>query len=215
MRRAAIAISMVLSVAPSVALAQRSTLGLASVSIGYERPFGARPERSMRDHGFVEIRIGGLYGGTLAYAAAVSVAVGGALDGGFVSRDELFPLGVGLRVGDLGYLALLGGVGVDAASAIGAALRLPVELRVELDLADEVRLLMASRLAWLFGHDVLDAGARDLDGIDEGEVMLGVRIGSRTSRGSSGYYGAVTASERQGARYLGVLVGVAVSAGGS
>lgn len=210
----AIALGVVGSVC-SRAQAQPAAIGVASVSVGYERPFGDRPALAMEDHGFVEIRLGGAYGRTIAFAAAFTVALGGAIEGGFVARTELLPVGLAVRIGELGHVALMGGVGLEAATAIGAALRLPAELRVELDLADSVRLLASARSSWLFGHDVLDAGAPDLDGIDDAEAMLGLRVGDRTSSGSSGYYVAFTGAERQGARYLGVLVGVALSTGGS
>ena len=62
---------------------------------------------------------------------------------------------------------------------------------------------------------MLDAGAPDFEGVDEIEATLGLRIGSRTPQGSSGYHVSFTGGERQGARYLGVLVGVALSAAGS
>jgi hypothetical protein len=80
-------------------------------------------------------------GKTIGYAFGFDVGIGAAAPLGFAYGAHLLPIGIGLVLGDTGFVALTSGVGTSGvSSSVRGALELPEELRVELDIARVARL---------------------------------------------------------------------------
>ncbi len=136
----------------------------------------------------------------------------GASDAGLVYEAELYPVGVGLRLGDRGAAALCAGAGLGGIkNAIPFGWQLPVEAWIDLGLGP-------LRLAgWLEATTVLDSDVRqdgsDIDGVDELSAGLALRLGGDTrywASTSAGYGPFLAATFRQamGADFLGLALGM-------
>jgi hypothetical protein len=161
-----------------------------------------------RLHGFVG------EGKTVGFHAGIDLAAGSTVGGGGFAYDvALFPLGVGVRAGKTGVIAV--GTGVGAMGAIGTlddAVTLPIELNAELG-GGRVRLLARARAAYVAGAPDRHDGAPSAPFADELDAQLGLRIGHRYNDyvpSGNGYFAGIAFRELMGARYAGIVIGYSI-----
>lgn len=83
----------------------------------------------------------GVIGKTIGLGFGFDLGIGAAAPLGFAYAAHLSPVGVGVVLGDTGFLAATSGVGTSGvSSSVRGALELPQELRLELDVAHLARL---------------------------------------------------------------------------
>lgn len=160
-------------------------------------------------------RLHGFFGGRVAYHVGLDLAAGGTIrDGGFAYDVALFPLGVALRLGRTGVIAL--GTGVSASGATGTlddAVTLPVELTAELG-GGRVRVLLRARAAYVAGADSRQTAAPSTTLADELEATLGLRIGHHYEDfgfpSGNGYFAGVAYRELAGTRFAGLVIGYSI-----
>lgn len=162
-----------------------------------------------RLHGFVGA------GDTIAYHIGLDLAAGGtARAGGFAYDVALFPIGVGVRVGETGILALGAGVGaMGATRTIDGAVTLPLEANAELG-GGRVRLLARARAAYVAGAPGRHDGAPSLPFADELDATVGVRVGRHHDEygfpSGNGYFVGAAYRELAASRYLGLVIGYSI-----
>ena len=160
-------------------------------------------------------RLHGFYGRRVAAHIGVDLAAGSTIgQGGFAYDVALFPVGLALRLGDTGLVAL--GVGVGASGAVGTlddAATFPLELTTELG-AGPVRVLARARAVYVRGADARRDGAPSTSLADELEATLGIRIGRHERAfgfdSGNGYFAGVTYRELGGARFAGLVIGYSI-----
>lgn len=154
--------------------------------------------------------------GRLALHAGFDLAAGSTIDrGGFAYDVALYPLGVGVLIGDASFVALGTGVAaLGATRSIDDGVGVPLEATVELG-HGTARLLGRARAVWLAG--TRDPTAPSLPVGQELDAMLGLRIGHHENSFGypigDGYFVAVAYKEIVGARYVGLTVGYSIDAG--
>lgn len=165
-------------------------LGAASLAmaVAYDRVATPALAGGLSDRTTVGLRANGVLGKTVALAFGADLDIGVAAPLGFVYAAHLSPAGVGLVLGDTGFLAATSGIGTSGvSSSVRGALELPQELRLELDLAHLARL-------GLRGGLVVIPDAEDRK-TTETFVGATARLGTRTTgrlerpRGSGGATG--------------------------
>jgi hypothetical protein len=151
------------------------------------------------------------------FHAGLDLAGGSTIRGaGFAYDVALFPLGIGVRLGRTGVVAI--GTGVGAVGAIGRlddAVTLPVELTVELG-GGRLRVLARARAAYLAGADGRQDGAPSTKLADELDAQLGLRIGHHYedyAPSGNGYFAGVAYREMLGSRYVGAVIGYSIDVG--
>ncbi len=148
---------------------------------------------------------------TVNYHVGLDLAAGSTLRGaGFAYDVALFPLGVGVRVGDTGVIALGGGVGaMGAVGTLDDAVTFPVELNAEL--GSGWRVLARVRTAWVAGAPGRHDGSPSAPFADELDATLGLRLGHHyTDYGyptGNGYFIGASYRELAGARFVGAVIG--------
>jgi alpha-beta hydrolase superfamily lysophospholipase len=150
-------------------------------------------------------------GRSAVYCIGFDATIGGS-DAGPVYEAELYPVGLGARLGDRGAAAVCAGAGLGGIrNAIPFGWQLPVEAWVDLGLGP-VRVA-----GWFEATTVLDSDVRqdgtDIDGIDELSAGLALRLGGDTrywARTTAGYGPFLAATFRQamGADFLGLTLGM-------
>lgn len=130
-----------------------------------------------------------LIGATLAYNIGLDLDAGASAEGA-VYNAELWPLGLGVRIGDSGMIALGGGFGVGGAGGgvLPTAFQVPVELRAHGQLGP------VRATAWAVARETPFDDGRDLE--LEGSLAVGWGRQDRYWRDASAGYGpfvAVTA----------------------
>ncbi|HUJ63497.1 MAG TPA: hypothetical protein VLX92_33590 [Kofleriaceae bacterium] len=162
-----------------------------------------------RLHGFVG------KGDVIGYHVGVDLAAGGTLRGGGFAYDvALFPLGIGVRVGATGVIALGAGVGAMGATAtLDDAMTFPLEANAELG-GGRLRVLARVRASYIaFAADRHD-GAPSIPFADELDATLGLRIGHHYDDygypTGNGYWGGVAYRELAGSRYVGLVIGYSI-----
>ncbi len=95
------------------------------------------------------------------------------VEDGWRYEADAYPLGLAVRLGRSGQLALVGGIGAGGVRG-RAATRVPVELSLELPLGP-VHLASRVALAWRLSGDAYEGDALGL--ADEASAFLGVRLG--------------------------------------
>ena len=164
-----------------------------------------------RLHGFV----GG--GDTIGLHAGIDLAAGSTLRGsGFAYDVALLPIGIAVRFGRSGFLAL--GTGVGAMGAIGTiddAVTLPLEATLEA--GKGIRVLARARASYVAGADARHDGARDLPFADELDAMLALRIGHHYEDygypSGNGYFVGVAYRELLDSRGRGATIGYSIDLG--
>jgi hypothetical protein len=162
-----------------------------------------------RLHGFVG------QGDTIGYHAGFDFALGGTVHaGGFAYEFGLFPVGVGVRFGRTGVLAL--GTGVSFMGAVGTiddAVLLPLEATLELG-GGRVRLLMRGRASYIGGADGRQSAAPSAPFADELDATVGLRIGRHYEDygfpSGNGYFIGASYRELAGTRFAGIVIGYSI-----
>ena len=178
-------------------------------------------ERAGDGVGLGGLRIRGLVGkGAIGYLAGLELHAGMTWPAGFAYQVDLFPIGVGLRLGERGALGLAAGVGASGATGtMDDAAELPVEASLELGLGSRLRLQARGRAVWLGNADARQHGAPSFDraGVDELDGTIALRVGrSYREHGlpsGNGTFVGVTYREREGATFLGAMIGYGVDVG--
>lgn len=149
---------------------------------------------------------------TVGYHLAFDFAFGSTLRGaGFAYDVALFPVGIGLRLGRTGVVAL--GAGFQAFGAVGTlddAVALPLEANLELG-SGRVRLLARARVSWIAGADVRQSAAPSAPFADELDAMIGVRVGHHYEDHGfptgNGYFIGAAYREIADTRFAGLVIG--------
>ncbi len=162
-------------------------------------------------------RLGGFVGtgSTVAYHIALELMGGSTIgNAGFAYDVALYPLGVAVRFGETGFVAL--STGVLASGAVGTiddAVALPASLTVELGRG--WRMLGRARIAYIAGAASRQSGAPNVPFADEFDAMLGIRFGHAYKRfermvSGNGYFVGVDYREQAGTRYAGITLGYSI-----
>ena len=200
--------------------------GAALMYVRHDRAL--EPERAGADQIALGLAARLLWGRRLAWAAGVDFDLGASLGGGFVYEFDLYPLGVGLRLGRSLSLGVAAGAGLGGVvHDVPFAWLVPVEAALEADLGPHVHVTVLGRAAFVFGSTARQGGAGDAPfglgpcaprrvGCDELAAGVRVRWNRRTDHGyvrsGSGYFLGATFRAQLGARFVGVVLGFAVAA---
>jgi hypothetical protein len=157
-------------------------------------------------------------GKILEYRMGLDLNAGATRPGGFAYDVELYPIGVGLRLGKWAIAGVVGGVGASGATGtIDDAAVFPVEAALDFAVGAHVRVLARGRVAWVAGAKGRVGGAPDLPFGDELDGMLAIRIGDRWEDydfpSSNGWYLGAAIREAEGARMYGAVIGHSLDAG--
>ncbi len=162
-----------------------------------------------RLHGFVG------EGANVGFHAGIDLEAGATLHGaGFAYDVALFPLGIGVRAGETGVVAIGTGVGfVGATGTLDDAVTLPIEATAELG-GGRLRVLGRARVAWVAGAPSRHDGAASVPFADELEATLGLRIGHHYDDygfpTGNGYFAGATYRELLGTRFVGLVIGYSI-----
>jgi hypothetical protein len=162
-----------------------------------------------RLHGFVGP------GSTIAYHIGIDLAAGSTVNrAGFAYDVALFPVGVAVRFGRTGVVAL--GAGIGAMGAVGTiddVVTVPLEANLELG-GGRVRLLSRIRAAYVAGADSRQSAARSAPFADEVEATVGLRIGHHYEDydfpSGNGYWAGIAYRELLDARFVGLVIGYSI-----
>lgn len=181
-----------------------------SLQARYARVLDPDRAAGLANLGGFALRARALLGRSVGYAVGLDGEVGGS-DTGAVYELTAHLLGVGLRWGAAGVVALHGGVGFDGVvDSVPLAARFPVQLMVACDLGP-LRLHAWAGAAFVAGADARRNGSSWLPLGDEVDAGLLVRLGrqhrywARTSGGGGPGLG-VTYREFMGTRSVGVVL---------
>ena len=164
-------------------------LGAASLDMAVSYDHVAESSRAggLSDRTTVGFAGHAVIGKTVGYAFGFDLGIGAAAPLGFAYDAHLLPVGVGLVLGDTGFVAATSGIGTSGiSSSVRGALELPQELRLELDFARIARL-------GLHGGIVVVPAADDRNTTETffgARARLGTRaagrFGDRRSEGGAG-----------------------------
>jgi hypothetical protein len=165
-----------------------------------------------RLHGFVG------EGANIGYHAGIDLEGGATIHGaGFAYDVALFPIGIGVRLGETNVIAI--GTGIEAMGAMHTlddAVLIPVEAVAELG-GGRARILARARAAWVTGAPSRHDGAPSLAFADELEATLGVRLGHHYDDydfpTGNGYFAGATYRELLGTRFVGLVIGYSIDLG--
>jgi hypothetical protein len=118
-------------------------LGAASLAMvaAYDRIADSSLASGLSDRTTVGLRGNAVLGKTVGYAFGFDLGLGAAAPLGFAYDAHLLPAGIGVVLGDAGFVAVTSGIGTSGVSStVRGALELPQELRVEVDVARVARL---------------------------------------------------------------------------
>lgn len=155
-----------------------------------------------------------VYGHTVGYAFGFDGELGVGVPLGFAYRTNLYPVGLGVVLGDTGFAGIYSGIGTSGvSSSVTASLELPEELRVELDLNRLARLVLRG------GVVVVPDGAGDRSTL---ETFMGTsaRLGTRASGrdgmggGGGGFFFGVERRDMLRTYWLGLTFGYELGVGG-
>ncbi len=152
------------------------------------------------------------HGETVGYHVALDFAFGSTLNGtGFAYDVALLPIGIGVRVGRTGVLALGTGFAASGAtSTIDDAVAVPLELSAELG-GGRLRLVARARASWIAGAGSRQSAAPSAPFADELDAMLGLRIGHHYEEHGfptgNGYFIGAAYRELAGTRFAGLVIG--------
>lgn len=154
-------------------------------------------------------------GDTIGFHGGFDFALGGTLQaGGFAYDVGLFPLGVGVRLGRTGVLAL--GTGVSFMGAVGTlddAVLLPLEATLELG-GGRLRLLARARASYVAGADGRQSAAPSAPFADELDATIGLRIGRHYEDygfpTGNGYFVGASYRELACTRFAGIVIGYSI-----
>ena len=152
---------------------------------------------------------------TVGFHAGFDFALGGTIQrGGFAYDIGLVPLGVGIRLGHTGVLAL--GTGVSFMGAVGTiddAVLLPLEATLELG-GGRVRLLVRGRASYIAGADGRQSAAPSAPFADELDATVALRIGRHYEDygfpSGNGYFFGASYRELAGTKFAGLVIGYSI-----
>ena len=158
-----------------------------------------------------------VYGKTVGYAFAFDLGIGAAAPLGFAYAAHLSPAGIGVVLGDTGFLAATSGAGTSGvSSSVRGALELPQELRLEVDIARIARLGLHGGILV-----VPDADDRTtIETIFGLTTRLGTRASGRFQRqrgsggGTGGFFFGLERREISRTYLLGASFGYEIGVGG-
>ena len=169
--------------------------GAASIDMHFSLDRIGEPSeaRGLADRTTVGLAARGVFGERVGYAFGFDVGIGvglGAAAGAAYSA-HLLPVGVGVVIGDTGFVALTSGIGTSGvSSSVDGAFELPQELRIELDVTRAARLgLYGGVIALPFETDT-----RRHEAFFGSRVRLGTRASGRwenrtgSAAGAGGFF---------------------------
>lgn len=116
--------------------------GVAEIAMSASYAHMLRPSRAgdLSDRSIVGLAARGVYGKRIGYGVGLDFDIGVGFPLGFAYDAHLYPAGVGVVIGDMGFFGLFSGVGTwGVTSRVGPALELPQEARLEIDVKRAVR----------------------------------------------------------------------------
>lgn len=179
------------------------------------RPSEAGGLRALADAG---LSARGVWGDCSGWAFGLDLELGGAAPAGLVYGGRLYPAGLGVLVGDTGYLALMGGVGVfGVTGSVPAGFELPAEARVELDVTRRARVGARANVVVLPTSDDPRRRSALWPLVDELSMAAYARPfgGTRRRAGSTqvlghGWFFGLERREILGSYWLGAIVGAEI-----
>jgi hypothetical protein len=160
------------------------------------------------------------YGTHIAYAGGTDLEAGAGFPPGFAYAARLYPVGVALLLAQNTFLAAYGGVGSEAVTArVPGSFELSAELRLEIDVAPNVRTGLKADVDW-FPASAFRRGGSILSPAADALGTSGfVRIGQASRCGcpgqlGRGYFFAIERREVMRSAWLGLTFGVEADFGG-
>ena len=194
----------------------RHRFGVASIAMiaNYSHVANPAAVAGLTDRAVVGLGGRAVYGKEAGLAFGFDLEAGVSAPLGFAYRTHLHPLGLGVVLGDTGFLALTSGVGTSGASStVTGRLELPQELRVEVDFQHVARLGLRGGLTIVPDHGLQR---------DTFETFFGTtaRLGTRASGrdgaggGSGGLFLGLERRQVMRSYWLGATFGYELGAGG-
>ncbi len=174
-----------------------------------------RPEKigGARHFGTLGFSTRAFYGQLFNYAFGLAIEVGGTYEAGLAYKADLLPLGGAVALGKRGFAMLAGGAGVSgvALETIPFAVRFPLELRLEIEPVDALRVVVGAEVAWTPFTTARREGAPRGPFADEIGFVLAMGPSRAEHRGQyamwKGYYLGVDYRETMGTPILGMIAG--------
>jgi hypothetical protein len=146
----------------------------------------------------------------LTYTIGGDWRLGATSPGGFAYALTMWPVGIGVLVGETFFFGVLGGAGVSGVTTrVPASGQLETEARMLLDLPGPFLFIGSARTTWLAADERQD-GAKTASFADESRAQLGVRIGheghSRKIEFGRGFFLAFEVREAFDTRGYGVTL---------
>lgn len=160
----------------------------------------------------------GVAGVPVGPALGLDVRLGAEWPGAFVYRATLLPLGLGVKLGQRSFVAVLGGIGPGGSTAwLPFAWELPLELTLAFDLGPWIRVHGAARVTATPWTSARQHGSDHAPFGDELELSAGLSIGRRTKEWmasySDGTYLGVTYREQAGEQMVGLALALSIDVG--
>lgn len=169
--------------------------------------------------GLAGLRLRGVVGrrAPVGWMLGLDLAAGATGPRGFAYQADLYLLGLGVKLGQVGALGL--GTGVGASGATGTlddAVALPLEGFLHLALGDHLRLMARGRITWVAAADARADGAPSVGWADELDGTVALRLGHRYREygfpTGNGWFAGVAYRETMGERMLGAVIGYSLDA---
>jgi hypothetical protein len=160
------------------------------------------------------------YGKHVGYATGIDLEAGVGVPLGFEYAARLYPAGVALLLADNTWLGVYGGVGSEGITgSVAGSFVVPTEVRLEIDLAPNVRTGVTASVEWFPASAFRRGGSLLSPAADALGTSGFVRIGRAppcrcTGHLGRGYFFAVERREVLRSAWVGLTFGVEVDFGG-
>jgi hypothetical protein len=190
--------------------------GVGSIAMVATYNHVADPSRAagLSDRSVVGLTARGLYGKRVGLGVGFDVEAGVTAPLGFAYRTTLYPIGIGLVLGETGFVGVYSGVGTSGASStVTARLELPQELRLELDLQRHARLVLRGGVLVIPDHGAQRDALETFFGTS---ARLGTSASGHDSIGGAtgGFFVGVERRQILHTYWLGATFGYELGAGG-
>jgi hypothetical protein len=198
--------------------------GVASFWMGarYARVDHPDEARGLSDEGTVGLSVRASYGRHVGYGFGAEFEGGLGFPLGYAYAARLYPTGVAYAFHGNSFVGLFGGVGIDGVtSTVPAALELPLELRMEVDVARQARVGARAAVAWYPAAPERRGGSLLSPFADELTMGTFARFGRSPPCGCSelragrGYFFGLERREIFKTAWLGLTFGVEMDLGGA
>jgi len=189
--------------------------GLAVANVHGRYAIANRPDKigDARHIGTLAFSTRMIYGDLVGYAFGVGFEAGGTYQAGLAYGLDVMPVGGALALGRRGFLMLGGGAGLSgvAVDPIPFAVRFPLELRLEVEPVEGLRVMTGAEVAWTPFTSARREGAPRASFADEIRWVFLLGTSANEQHGSysawRGYFMGLDYREIMGTPILGLVLG--------